>query len=79
MLYRVVIGDAAQVRGIVEIDLEKFEIRDGTLVIYGPEATQVIGVWAANHWHSIVVVESWERARRTGVPNENPRWRQASR
>lgn len=77
MLYRVVIGDATQVRGIVELELAEYAIDEhGTLVIYEDGTPhRVIGAWAAGRWHSIVAVDAWKRALKQGVGDENPRGR----
>lgn len=77
MLYRVVVGDATQVRGVVELDIASFTVTDqGALVIYIAGAPEkVIGMWAPGRWHSIVEVQSWKQALKQGVGDENPRGR----
>lgn len=82
MLYRVVIGDAAQVRGIVELEIDAYKIEDGALAIFvraGEDVSLEVGRWATGHWRSIVNVELWNKARKAGVGDENSRGRIAPR
>lgn len=81
MLYRIVVGDATQVRGIVELELASYGVTaEGALAIYAEGAPdRVIGMWAPGRWHSIVEVESWNKARKAGVGDENSRGRIAPR
>lgn len=78
MLYRVVIGDAQQVRAIVELELSGYVITEQGALCVHADPQSVIGVWAPGQWRSIMEVESWNRARKAGV-GEDTRGRQASR
>ena len=78
MLYRVVIGDTQQVRGIVELELWGYQVTDSGHLIVLETADKHIGTWAAGQWRSIVVVEAFNRARKAGV-GEDSRGRQAPR
>lgn len=79
MLCRIVVGDAQQVRGIVELEVANYsETESGALRIFD-EAGKEIGRWATGRWHSIVAVEAWNQARKAGVGDENPGRRQAPR
>lgn len=81
MLYRIVVGDATQVRGIVELEIASYSVTDeGALAVYeAGTPARVIGMWAPGRWHSIVEVEAWNRARKQGVGDENPPRRFAPR
>lgn len=80
MLYRVVIGDATQVRAVLELELAEYVVSEQGMLTILEDGTphRVIGTWAAGQWRSIVEVESWDRARKAGV-GENPGRRIAPR